>query len=89
MLGGEFQLVGRRVLGQHGTATVDDDAAVGWHGVDANAIALRKIGVVAVLDYLQVKQTTEDGEQQQGHDGAGYGDATRENALFQHVVFDA
>ena len=64
LLGDQLELIGRNVFREHIAIAVEDQAAVGRHGFDANPVALRLFFKLLVEYDLQLHQAGDDHAEQ-------------------------
>ena len=88
LLGNEFELVGREVLREHTAAPIEDQAANRRHRLDTNAIALRTLREVFVVDHLQLNEPCHDDPEQQNANKRRQQDPGDEEPAFGVVILD-
>ena len=89
LLAHEFQLVGRRVLGDDPAGAVEDQSAIGRQRLDARAVALRQLEVMLVLQHLQPESAPGQQQHERHDDAGGEHRALQEDPLLEGVVLDA
>ena len=77
------------MLGEHLAIAVEDEAARGGNGLDADAVTLRQLGVVVVADHLQQEQARDQDQRERHDDDARDQHALIEDALLAPVILDA
>ena len=88
LLRNEFELVGWQVLGDYTSLAVKDEAANRRHGFDTDAVALRALGKVLVLDDLQLHESSDYQTESDHREYAGQDDACEKQPPFGVVILD-
>ncbi len=89
LLSHQLELKRRQIVSEHHAMAVENQTAAGGDRVGMHSIALRQLGIVSVLDDLQIKEPPGNGQQQHGDDHARDDAANREDALLGPVILDS
>ena len=88
LLAHQLEVEGRRIVGEHQAVAIEDQPAARRNRLGADAVALRQLRVVLVLQDLQIEQPPCDGEQQNRGEHAGDDAADREQPVLGERILD-
>ena len=89
LLAPQLQLIGRSVGRKRHTVAIEDESPIGRNRLDLDAITLRQIEEVVVLDDLQPHQTRDDRTDRERNDHTCRNRALIEQLLLGVMIFDA
>ena len=88
LLPDQFDVEGRLVVGEYHAVAVEYQAAARRNGLDADPIALGEVGVVLVLDDLEIEQPPGDAQKQHQRDDARHDAPHHEESILGVVILD-
>ena len=88
LLAHQLEVEGRRIVGEHQAVAIEDESAARRNRLVADAVALRELRVVLVLQHLQIEQPPCDCEQENRREHAGDDAAYREQPVLGERILD-